>query len=171
MSNVKDVIDAALAHELVRDVIDDQTGNMTQRHFQKCGLNRAVSRVLTAFAREAAELILKDGAPTPDFSDPDWKQNFADQVGKSAAKDPAFEALISRTIAQVRRCLPRGAKDHATNRWSYFEITDGIGQVARMIRLGLDPKLLVLSDEEARKQLLKLRDKARKAKVPTITTR
>ncbi len=167
MSDLKGVIDAALAHELVREEIEDQTGNMLQRHVQKRDLRRAVSGELTAFAREAAEMILKDEVPPPNFSDPDWKQDFANQVGKSAVKDQAFEALIRQTIARVRRRLPMGVRDQADRRWSYFKITDCVGQVSRMIRLGLPPELLVLSEEESRKELLKLRDMARKAGVPT----
>ena len=31
MSDLKGVIDAALAHELVRDVIEEQTGNLSRR--------------------------------------------------------------------------------------------------------------------------------------------
>jgi hypothetical protein len=46
-------------------------------------------------------------------------------------------------------------------------ITDCVGQVSRMIRHGLDPNLLVLSDEEAAEQLSKLGDMANEAGVPT----
>lgn len=167
MRDSKDVIDAALVHELVREVIEEQTGNLTQRHFEVCDLNRAVSDVLSRFARRAAEMSLKGPMTSPNLSDPNWQQDFANAAVKTM-RDHDVEVLVNEIKREIRVGFPDTVGDRADIRYSYLKIASYVGQVSRMIWHGLDPSLLSMSEEEAAKHQLKLLDMARKAGVPTV---
>lgn len=122
MRDSKDVIDAALVHELVREVIEEQTGNLTQRHFEVCDLNRAVSDVLSRFARRAAEMSLKGPMTPPNLSDPNWQQDFANAAVKTM-RDHDVEVLVNEIKRDVKRKLncpvPAEVKMSGLGLWAF----------------------------------------------------
>lgn len=156
MSDTKTIIDKALTHEIVTNVIEEQSANMTQSSVPAA--MKAMGSELAPFARQAAQAVLCGSVSAPDLSAADWKRDFANAVEK-AMMDADIEALIGAFHAKALATGLLAESLHDSPSFvvfSFFKVAQRIGQVSWMIRHGLDPELLRMSEEEADAHLTKI---------------
>lgn len=156
MSNTRTITDRALAHELVKDVLSEQTGNMTQIRDMKMGANPKVYQMLSQVARRAVQCSLAtQSVEKPDLRDPDWQQTFANQTER-AMLDAGFDADIRKYANWFEKTMPKAIGGRASVEYMYMKVATYAGQCANMLLHRLDPELLTMSYEEAMEQLLQL---------------
>ena len=140
------VTDKAVRNKSVVRVIEEQIGNMTQRHFRTDGPYRAVKAFLEQFARRAAHIAINIVVDLPDLNG-DWKQDFAD-ASANAMLQNGLLALVQEHLAGLRHNFPRAVIESDMNYYALMKIANCVGQTARMIKLGLDPQYLRLTRKE-----------------------
>lgn len=168
MSKKRSVTDKTIAHKLVYETIDEQVGNLTQRHSEKGGCYRDVAAVLISFAREAARLSMSGRLTPPDFSNWEWKENFAGEAIESMEKQ-GIKIMIDEMAIRMRTKFPRVISRHNNRKWAYYKIALHSGQVARMILFNLDPEYLRMSESEAYDSQMELLRYAKSKGVPAVS--
>lgn len=168
MSNTRTLTDRTLANRHVADVLDEQTGNLTQNHFRKDGAYKRVHGMLEQVARRAIQCALaKQPVSKPDLTKRNWRGNFATAVER-AMIDAGFESDVEGYVQQFLQTLPKVVGHRAKTKYCYFKIASYAGQCATMLIHRLDPDLLSMPDDEAMETLLHVADIAIQAGVPTM---
>jgi hypothetical protein len=147
MAKTRTITDKTIASEHIKDVIDEQVGNLTQNHFRTDKSYRAVKKVLESFARKVAELSMRDTDTKPNFALKDWRRDFANRAEQAIVKN-GMEALVSEVAQTLKQCFPDKIGARADTTYAYYKIATYVSQVSRMLLNGLDPKMLTMSDEE-----------------------
>lgn len=167
MSNTRTLTEKTLSNRHVVDVLNEQTGNLTQRHFDKTGPYRKVYGMLSQVARRAIQCALSKPVAKPDLTRRNWRRIFANAVVK-VMTNAGFKSDVEGYIKQFQQTLPKVIGSRAKIGWSYFKIATYAGQCATMLLHGLDPDLLTASDEEIVEEQMHLIDIAEQHNVPTI---
>lgn len=156
MSNTRTITDRALTHELVKDVLAEQAGNMTQIRDMKAGANPKVYEMLARFARRAIQRSLAtQSVVRPDLDSSQWQHDFANQV-EYAMMGAGLETDVREYANWFEKTMPKAIGGRATIEYMYVKIASYAGQVANMLLHHLDPALLHQSYEEAMDELLEL---------------
>lgn len=156
MSNTRTITDKALSHRLVVDVLEEQTGNMTQIRDMKKGVNIHVYEMLSKVARRAIQCSLAtQSVERPNLNDADWQHTFANQTER-AMLAAGFDADIRKYANWFEKTMPKAIGGRASIDYMYMKIATYAGQCANMLLHRLDPELLTQSYEEAMEQLLEL---------------
>jgi hypothetical protein len=134
----KSVTDKTMNYELVINVIDEQYGNITLRHFKKDGSYRQITAVLNSFARKICGMIMQYDLPAP-ASRRDWQQNHANAVSRILVT-PEFVLVVDNTIAEMKRRFPKAV--YALPKYSFYKIASHAAQVANVIRYKKHPDIL-----------------------------
>jgi hypothetical protein len=158
MSKKRTLSVRTLNNQHVVDVLDEQTGNLTQHHSTKRGAYRQIHAILSEVGKDAIRCLFSGGGPCrPDFDIPDWRQNFANEVEEHMIKG-GFKSLIPTYIEEIMKKFPKAVGGRAESEWCYCKIAYYCGQVASMITYKLDPELLTASPKEKLKGQLALID-------------
>lgn len=139
------VTDKTVAHELVFDILEEQTGNLTQHHFAKDGPYRAVMAELTKFARLASNIALSRSVCRPNLHDPNWKEDWVNTTSDVMSQN-GLQCLIYEECWRIKKRFPR--KIRYSNDWiefSLLKIARYSGAVSRLIVIGLNPNLLKMN--------------------------
>lgn len=158
MSKRRTVTMKALANENVTDIIDEQYGNLTQKHFQRDGAYKQVSKMLTEVARQAIQCALVKPASRPHFMK-NWHKDFANDCA-NAMTNAGFETKVPRFVQDFKKRFPKIIGDRAEVEWSYYKIASYAGQCATMILYGLNPDLLKIHEDEFNEEMERLIDLA-----------
>lgn len=167
MSKKRTITKQTLAYYAVVDVLDEQTGNLTGNHFRKDGANKKVRAILTEIAKVAVHNALIKPALKPDFSNRNWRKDFATAVEK-AMIDQGIEKVFDQYIYRLQKQFPKAVGDRATVRWAYCKIATYAGQVATMLVYNLDPKRLSSSYDEKQEEMLLFAQTLKRKGVPVI---
>lgn len=159
------VTNKAMSSELVMNVIDEQYGNLTQRHFKKNGSYMQVTAVLKSFARKICKMAMVN-SPAPTFKN-DWKNDFSNQTFK-ILKAQNFNLLIEDTIKEMRKQFPKHVTSSDMIKYSFSKIALHAGCVSRMILHKYHPDFLLATNKEATEAQLRMVKTLRKNAVPTI---
>ncbi len=157
------VTDKTLATTFIKEVIDEQAGNLTQLHIwpsdadrRKKRCRRHVETELVAFARLVAAMAMKAPAQRPDFNSRTWQNDWANGA-VDAIKAAGYDQLEDQTVKTIMRRFPRRVTAEAS--WikiSLLKIASYTAQVARMIELGLPPEMLLMSHEQAQLHMMEM---------------
>jgi len=138
----KQAVEMALAHEIVRDIIDFQLLNLTHLNRLKPPERKAIVAKLETFARVVATTSHRIQVPKPDVASI-RDATFANQVF-AAIDEAVVEALGASTYSDLQDA--HGdliiKRDASLRSLIFLKIAIYASQVSWMVRHGLDPELL-----------------------------
>lgn len=154
MAKTMTVIDCAMKQRLVKNVINEQYGNLAQRHNQTTGNYRHIAKDLSDFARLAGHLAIKHGRVSPMPDEKDWQKNYANAIEKEMYRN-GLRSLVDMTMNKFAKKYPMVMSGRSRVEYSFFKVAQYTGLVANMILHGFNTELLVCSHEDKQKMLLK----------------
>jgi hypothetical protein len=161
----KSVTDKAMGYELITDVIDEQYGNLTGRHFEKNGSYRQVTSILRDFARDICRMAMLNSA-RPTF-EKGWKNDFSNQT-YHILKAQNLDLHIKKYVDKMRMCFPKHVTKSDLINYSFLKIANHAGCVSRMILHGYHPDFILATPREANEALLERANRLRKGGASVI---
>ncbi len=125
-----------------------------------------LEEILKKYMDSAAQLALSLEIPEPDMSRPDWKDTFANAVADRLLVLPGFISLMTSTKTELKTKFPAITDPGAFIDFPYYHMASYISQVAYLIAYDINPKYLILSPEEAIREIKAVKDSATNAGKP-----
>lgn len=145
MSKRRTLSSKTLTNRHVVRMLNEQTENLTQCHFTKKGAYRKIYAILSEVGKDSIRCLFSGGSPCkPNFKSPNWKKNFANEVG-TIIINGGFESLVPTYIEKIKEEFPKAVGDNAEMESCYYKVASYCGQASLMISYGLDPDLLIMS--------------------------
>jgi hypothetical protein len=157
------VIDATLSYESVAQEINRNgrlfTSNMSGIRYSDVSTDDPVFGILGRFARRVTEIALINPVGSPDFTDPNWKQDYADKCVDRIFDNPDFHGLLRISKEQMENSVPfsrtREVPPAIVESWhtlSLLPLANRVSLISNMINSNNDPELLNLTPKEIEKE-------------------
>lgn len=153
-SDTKDSVNIAqraFEHEYVQTILRMNVLNFSQGLEPEA--KDVMREILIKFLKSAVEIALTHDIPEPDMSLKDWKEDFANTFEGKVFDTQEFRNLVQSTQGEIRNRYPNINSPMIFTDYPYYELTQGIGQIAHMMRYGVDPKYLFLTPTEQAQEI------------------
>lgn len=139
-----------LAHPIVKETVEWQIFNLVGAGW--ADLEQTVHAELIDHA--CVSIAQSEFSPlvAPDFANPEWKHAFAVE-----SEEPVLARIYSgeydTLVNEFKKKHTQGQRDRFIIEFSLYRVATAATQVARMMKLDLDPELLRLEPETSKREI------------------